>query len=97
MNPQRVLVVSFVLCCLIIAWGDIGEQNQFPRPSRLVSAGLSFAILGIVAAMGAANVAAAIGVGLNVAQIYSLKWANGDDKSGLAEAGEPKPTNPFGI
>lgn len=102
MNAQRVIVVSFIVCCLIIAWGDIGERNEFPRPSRLVSAGIAYTLLGIVAAIGAPGLAAALGIGLNVGQMYQLKWANGDGSGkglsqGLGEAPRTSTINPFGI
>lgn len=94
MNPQRVLVLSFVIACGLIAWSDISDYNEFPRPSRLLSAGLTWAILGIVAAVGAPQVAGAIGIGLNVGQVYRLKWAGG--KSGIAPEGvETVKKNPF--
>lgn len=77
-NGQRALVATFVICVLLIVWDEVQEVKVFPRPSRFVSAGLVFIVLGIISIVGAPQLAAAFGAAVDISLLYRFKWAKGN-------------------
>lgn len=72
MNYYRLFVGMFVLSVAIITWDEIREQKRVPLPKRYVNAGGVYMILGGFALLGAAQLAAVFGIGVNLALLYAF-------------------------
>lgn len=83
-NPGRVLLGAFVVTMAIVTWDEVKRQKRMPVPHRYIAVGMVYAILGIVATLGAPELAAIFGVGVILAQTYATASAGA---SGVAPVG----------
>jgi len=81
-NGQRVLITAFVVAIGIAAWKTVQAGEFPPAPSRFVGPALLFTLLAVVAAFSP-NLAAAFGVGVDVAVL-------------ITGVGPPTSVNPIG-
>lgn len=87
MTGQRWLVAMFILSLGVVTWDEIREQKRVPKPERYVRVGIVYVMLGVVALLGAPELAAAFGAGVVLMLLYSLSKATGGSIVGGA-AGE---------
>lgn len=64
------LLLTFLVAVAIIAWDEIKVAQRFPMPKRFVYAAVVWGILGVIAELGADDVAAAFGVGMVLVLAY---------------------------
>lgn len=96
MSPDRgrqILVTTFVLAVCIITYSEIHDQKRMPLPSRYVSAGMVWGILGLLAAFFSPQIAAMFGVGMDLALIYQ-HYAGSKAASDIGKAAGKAPKPP---
>lgn len=64
------LLVTYFAALAIITWDELKHKQRIPHPENYVRAGIVWAILGVVAEIGAPEVAGIFGLGLVVAMLY---------------------------
>jgi hypothetical protein len=71
------LLVSFIAAIGLITWDELKNRQRVPHPERYVSAVIVWFILGLVAELGAPELAGLFGIGLVLTLYYSY-YNNGN-------------------
>jgi len=82
------LLITFLAAVGMVAWDEVKVEQRFPKPARFMYVAVIWAVLGIVAEMGADNVAAAFGVGLVLVLAYQHYNPSAGKLGGKIEAGK---------
>ena len=66
------LVATFIAAIGILAWDEVNIEKRVPMPSKFVYAGIVWGVLGIVAELGAPEIAFifAVGILLSMGYVY---------------------------
>lgn len=90
-NASRVLVGIWALACVTIIVTEIKKHKRIPHPTRFISAGMTYGILGFAAPMIGPSLAMMVGAGFYLVLVYRYYNAadpTADSKGALGNLGQ---------
>jgi hypothetical protein len=65
------LTVTLMVAVAILVWDEIHTKMRVPHPERFINAALVWGVLGVMAELGAPEIATLLGAGLVLTMLYT--------------------------
>jgi len=87
MASRFALLATFLAAVGVVTWDEIKRMQRVPHPEKYVHAAVVWAILGIVADLGAPEIAALFGFGMVLSMLYRFYATRSSEQTGDVSPG----------